>query len=76
MSSSATRQPSARNRFAVASPMPRAAPVTSATFCGAATPYPFIVCFTCSINCLSVKGFGRNANFSPAGRLFSNASSA
>src|SRR5437016_1882078 len=34
MSSSATRQPSARNRFATASPMPRAAPVTSATFCG------------------------------------------
>src|ERR1700694_1631376 len=33
MSSSATRQPSARNRFATASPMPRAAPVTSATFC-------------------------------------------
>jgi hypothetical protein len=36
MSSSATRQPSARKRFAVASPMPRAAPVTRATFCGAA----------------------------------------
>jgi hypothetical protein len=35
ISSSATCQPSARNRFAVASPMPRAAPVTSATFCGA-----------------------------------------
>ena len=35
MSSSATRQPSARNRLAVASPMPRAAPVTSATFCRA-----------------------------------------
>src|SRR5207244_10168716 len=34
MSSSATRQPSARKRFATASPMPRAAPVTSATFCG------------------------------------------
>ncbi len=34
MSSSATHQPSARKRFAVASPMPRAAPVTSATFCG------------------------------------------
>ena len=32
MSSSATRQPSARKRFAVASPIPRAAPVTSATF--------------------------------------------
>jgi len=35
ISSSATRQPSARNRSATASPMPRAAPVTSATFCGA-----------------------------------------
>ena len=34
MSSSATRQPSARNRLAVASPMPRAAPVTRAIFCG------------------------------------------
>ena len=34
MSSSATRQPSARKRFAVASPMPRAAPVINATFCG------------------------------------------
>src|SRR6266851_2518052 len=34
MSSSATLQPSARNRFATASPMPRAAPVTSATLCG------------------------------------------
>src|ERR1700742_157164 len=34
MSSSATRQSSARNRFATANPMPRAAPVTSATFCG------------------------------------------
>src|SRR6185295_12449582 len=34
MSSSATRQPSARNRLAVASPMPRAAPVTRAVFCG------------------------------------------
>jgi hypothetical protein len=34
-SSNATRQPSARNFFAVASPMPRAAPVTRATFCGA-----------------------------------------
>ena len=32
MSSSATRKPSARKRFAVASPMPRAAPVTNATF--------------------------------------------
>jgi len=32
ISSSATRHPSARNRFAVASPMPRAAPVTRATF--------------------------------------------
>src|SRR5882672_1698008 len=36
MSSSATRQPSPRNRLAVASPMPRAAPVTRATFCGEA----------------------------------------
>src|SRR5690348_13777269 len=34
MSSSATRQPSARKRLAVARPMPRAAPVTSATLCG------------------------------------------
>src|SRR4051794_39740759 len=34
MSSNATRQPSARNRFATASPMPCAAPVTSATFGG------------------------------------------
>ena|SRR4051794_10898542 len=33
MSRSATRQPLARKRFAVARPMPRAAPVTSATFC-------------------------------------------
>ena len=32
MSSSATREPSARKRFAVASPMPRAAPVTRADF--------------------------------------------
>ena len=32
ISSSATRQPSARKRLAVASPMPRAAPVTRATF--------------------------------------------
>src|ERR1700761_5793245 len=34
VSSSATRQPSARKRLAVASPIPRAAPVTSATFGG------------------------------------------
>jgi hypothetical protein len=34
ISSSATRQSSARKRRATANPMPRAAPVTSATFCG------------------------------------------
>ena len=33
MSSKATRQPSTRNRLTVPKPMPRAAPVTVATFC-------------------------------------------
>ncbi|MET4481924.1 hypothetical protein ABIB66_006485 [Bradyrhizobium sp. F1.13.3] len=42
MSSSATRQPSVKNFFAVASPMPRAAPVTRAIFCGEAViAYPW-----------------------------------
>ena len=41
--------------------------------------YPFIVSFTCSISCLSVKGLGRNEKtFLPSsgGRLLENASSA
>src|SRR3569832_687978 len=40
MSRSATRQSSARKRFAAASPMPRAAPVTNATF-AMLPPEPF-----------------------------------
>src|ERR1019366_3536810 len=40
ISSSTTRQPSARNRLAVANPIPRADPVTSATFCVASLIAP------------------------------------
>ena len=39
-------------------------------------PYPVIVSFTAATNCFSVNGLGKKANCSPAGRLFSNASSA
>ena len=43
---------------------------------GSSASYPFIVSFTASTSCFNVNGFGRNANWPPAGKFFSKASSA